>query len=125
MNQNIKRALMVVGVTFVITATVVAARFAGLIDSDLSQRIIMAFIGLMVAWYGNMAPKERPAHTARRIAIRRVVGYAVALAGLVNAAIWVWAPMSIAAELSMVPLAGAFVVVLSYCFWLRRPAAPA
>ena len=125
MNPNIKRALLFTGTILVLSVALTLAKQGGLIDGDTVKRFVMAFIGLGVAWYGNITPKEGGAWSARRQAHRRVAGYAVAGAGLVNTAIWIWAPMSIAAELSMIPLVAAFIVILTYCFWLCGPAAQA
>lgn len=125
MNPTLRQALQTLGATFAIGLLLLGAKRIGLIDDDGFLRVFMALIGLVVAWYGNLTPKARPAYTARRIAYRRVAGYAVTAAGLVNAAIWIWAPMAYAAELSMVPLAAAFLVALGYCVWLRGTAARA
>jgi hypothetical protein len=123
MSPKLRSTLQVLGVTFVISAGLVIAKRTDLIDSDGFTRISMALVGLMVAWYGNISPKQGPIYSARRMAYRRVVGWTIAAAGLVNAAIWIWAPMAYAAELSMAPLLAAAVVVFGYCFWLRRPTA--
>jgi len=119
MNPQVKSALQIAGVTLAGSLLMVGARKLGVIDGDTATRITMALIGLVVAWYGNITPKQEPAQSARRIAYRRFVGYAIAVAGLINAAIWIWAPMSFAAELSMAPLAIALLAILTYCLWGR------
>jgi hypothetical protein len=125
MNPRLRSNLIILGVTLVGAVALVAVKRMGLVDGDTITRISMAGIGLMVAWYGNIAPKQAAPASARRIAYRRFLGYAIAVAGLVNAAIWAWAPMAFAPELSMAPLIAAFAIILGYCLWLRRPAAQA
>jgi hypothetical protein len=125
MTKNLRDTLQILAGTVLVVGGALAAKLMGLIDSDGFLRLTMGLTGLAVAWYGNIAPKQGLPHSPRRIAYRRFVGYAIAVAGLVNAAIWAWAPMDYAAELSMVPLITAFLVVLGYCLWLRGTAARA
>ncbi|MBX7247485.1 MAG: hypothetical protein K1X35_00370 [Caulobacteraceae bacterium] len=124
MNPRLRSTLQILAGTLLVMGGGLAAKRTGLIDSDGFLRFTMALTGLAVAWYGNITPKQGRAQSARRLAYRRVVGYVIAVAGLVNAAIWAWAPMTYAAALSMAPLLAAFAVVLGYCLWLRGAAEP-
>jgi len=107
----------------------IAARGWGLIDDpdhDLPGRLYGVAAGLIIAAYGNVAPRklvrldpESP-RFARKQAALRFSGWVFVLAGLANAAVWafVW-PIDLAAMLSMVPLAGALLLVFARCARLR------
>jgi hypothetical protein len=107
----------------------IAARTWGLVEDpghDLPGRLYGIAAGLLVAAYGNIAPRKlvrfdpgspRP---ARRQAAIRFSGWAFVLAGLANALIWaIVSPIDLAAMLSMVPLAAALILVLLRCGRLR------
>lgn len=107
----------------------IAARNWGWIedpDHDLAGRLYGVAAGLIVAAYGNIAPRklvrydpDSPRPAARQAAIR-FSGWAFVLGGLANAAIWAFvSPIDLAALLSMVPLAGAVILSLARCARLR------
>lgn len=102
-----------------------AARSWGLIEDpghDLPGRIYGIVIGLILAAYGNIAPRKlvrfdpgspRP---ARMQAAIRFSGWAFVLAGLAHALIWAFvSPIDLAAMLSMAPIAAALVLALYRC----------
>jgi len=116
-------------VLIVIPLAAIAARNLGLIADpghDLPGRLYGIAAGLIIAAYGNIAPRKlvrydpdspRP---ARRQAAIRYSGWVFVIAGLVNAAIWAFvSPIDLAASLSMVPLAGAMILVFARCARLR------
>ena len=107
----------------------IAARSWGLVDDpghDLPGRLYGIAAGLMVAAYGNIAPRKlvrydpdspRP---AKKQAAIRFSGRAFVAGGLANALIWaIVSPIDLAAMLSMVPLAAALILVLLRCGRLR------
>jgi hypothetical protein len=107
----------------------IAARNWGLIADpghDLPGRLYGVAAGLIIAAYGNVAPRKlvrydpgspRP---ARKQAAIRFSGWAFVIAGLVNAAIWAFvSPIDLATILSMVPLAAAMILVFARCARLR------
>jgi hypothetical protein len=107
----------------------IAARNWGLVEDlghDLPGRLYGIAAGLIIAAYGNIAPRKlvrydpdtpRP---ARKQAAIRFSGWAFVLAGLADALIWaIVSPIDLAAMLSMVPLAGALILVLLRCGRLR------
>ena len=107
----------------------IAARSWGLIedpDHDLPGRLYGVAAGLIIAAYGNIAPRKLirldpdSPRFARKQAAMRFSGWVFVIAGLANAAIWafVW-PTDLAAPLSMVPLAGALLLVFLRCARLR------
>ena len=107
----------------------IAARSWGLVEDpehDLPGRLYGIAAGLIVAAYGNIAPRKLvrydPAspRLARKQAAIRFSGWAFVLAGLANALIWALvSPIDLAAMLSMVPLATALVLVLARCARMR------
>lgn len=121
MNPSVKSSLVLAGASIITALAAAGARNIGLIEEDTATRISMTVIGLVIAWYGNVMPKTAPVRSPRAIANQRLAGYALAVAGLINAAIWIWAPMDYAAELSTVPILIAMAVVLVRIFVLRDP----
>jgi hypothetical protein len=103
----------------------IAARNWGLIedpDHDLPGRLYGVAAGLIIALYGNIAPRKLVRYepdsprVARRQAAIRFSGWAFVIAGLANAAIWALvSPIDLAAMLSMVPLAGALILSFARC----------
>lgn len=110
------------GVTF---ALKIAER-NGLIGADVGDRGFMILIGLVVAGYGNVVPKQlkRPRETIaaemRMQTALRVCGWTMTLAGLAFAGAWTVLPESVAAPVSMLALGAAFLVVLSYALACRK-----
>lgn len=107
----------------------IAARNWGLIEDpghDLPGRVYGILAGLVIAAYGNIVPRKLvrydPAsqRTAARQAAIRFSGWAFVIGGLANSAIWAFvSPIDLAAGLSMVPLAGALLLVFARCARLR------
>ncbi|WP_284734398.1 ammonium transporter [Sphingosinicella terrae] len=94
------------------------ARDQGHIDQDSVLRIVIGMNGLMIAFYGNRAPKVvAPTACAQRIA--RVSGWAFVLSGLLYAALWAFAPIPVAIWLGTAAVATGMVVTLGYCLWAR------
>lgn len=100
-----------------------ALRYAGAtgwISEDLSRRIVQVIIGLGLAAYGNLMPKQggKPrasvrAETAAQAALR-VGGWSMALAGLIYAALWAFAPLAFADAASLVVILGAIALTLGF-----------
>lgn len=107
----------------------IAARSWGLIEDpghDLPGRLYGIAAGLIVAAYGNIAPRKLvrfepdSPRAARKQAAIRFSGWAFVIGGLANAAVWAFvSPIDLAAMLSMVPLAGALILSLARCARLR------
>ena len=122
-------ALAGAAILILLPLAAIAARNWGLVEDpghDLPGRLYGIAAGLIVAAYGNIAPRKlvrydpdspRP---ARRQAAIRFSGWAFVLGGLANALIWaIVSPIDLAAMLSMVPLAAALILVLLRCGRLR------
>lgn len=111
-------------VTFLAAAA--ALRYAavqGVIGEDVATRAVQVIIGLGLAAYANVIPKQgggprrSAAAETRAQAAQRVGGWSMALAGLIHAGLWAFAPLSFASPASMVVVAGAVVLTLSNAVW--------
>ena len=93
---------------------------AGLIQPEDGRRTIQVIIGLVLAAYANLMPKQlgRPRHSPRAEAaaqaVLRVGGWSLTLAGIAYAGLWAFAPLSIADTASMIAVAFALVVTIAY-----------
>lgn len=98
---------------------------AGVLDAGLGQRLSGVTIGLILAAYGNIAPKQlvrydpESPRPARKQAFIRFSGRVFVLAGLAHALVWAFAPIDRANALAMIPLAAALVLVALRCVWPR------
>lgn len=116
---------ILVGLAWAAAIIVVAlvARYArehGYIDAETTQRIV-AMNGLVIAYYGNRAPKAvAPSALARQVA--RFSGWVLALTGLVYAAFWAFAPLPLAMTLGTGSLAAGVIMIIGYCIGLRTRA---
>lgn len=72
-------------------------------------------IGLALAAYANFMPKRLA--TGRRQTALRVSGWAFMLAGLADAALWAFAPESLAWPASMAAVGTATAVCLVFTVW--------
>ena len=97
------------------------ARREGYIDADTTTRIVLAAIGLMIAWQGNRMPKTFVPGAGAQQA-RRVAGWSLALSGLAYAGLWAFAPFQIALIFGCGAVAAGIVVTFAYCLSLRNRA---
>ena len=95
------------------------ARKLGYMDQDAVLRIVIGINGLMIAYYGNRAPKAvAPSAHAQQVA--RVSGWSSVLSGLIYAGLWAFAPIPVAITVGTAAVAAGILVTLAYCFLLRR-----
>lgn len=133
----IKRLGFAFGVAAAFLAVAAGMRLAaaeGIVSEDLAQRIVQVLIGLGLAAYANVMPKQLSgprrsveAETRSQTALR-VAGWSMTLAGLAYAGFWAFAPLPFADTVSMIPVAVAMVLTLGYALWCfaacrRAPAA--
>lgn len=132
----IKRLGFALGLAAVFLAVAAGLRFAAneaMISADLAQRAVQVIIGLGLAAYANIVPKQIggprrsvEAETRSQAALR-VAGWSMTLAGLAYAGFWAFAPLPFADTVSMVPVAAAMVLTVGYALWAftacRRPSA--
>jgi hypothetical protein len=133
MARSIRRpfAIGILAATAVIAAAV-ARRYlvaADLIEADSGRRLVQVVVGLALAVHGNFMPKGygtaavSACATGRAQSALRIGGWAMALAGLVYAGLWSFAPLPWADGLSDV-VVGAAVLVTAFALWTlasRRP----
>ena len=105
--------LLALGATF--------ARSQGYIDQDTVLRLVIGINGLMIAYYGNRAPKAvAPSIYAAQIA--RVAGWSQVLSGLIYAGLWAFAPIPVAIWLGCGAVLAGIIVTVGYCLSLRTKA---
>ena len=94
-----------------------------LIDSDAARRTMQVMIGLILAAYSNLMPKDvgRWRASARAMAraqsALRVGGWSLTLAGLAYAGLWAFAPLAVADVAAMVVVAVAMLITMGYGGW--------
>ena len=110
------------------------AQGAGIVGSGAADRIMQTVIGLALAAYANVMPKQlgpsraSPRAEAVAQAALRVGGWSFTLAGLAYAALWAFAPLTFADIASMVVVIAAMAMTIGYAVWtgatcrLTRPA---
>lgn len=130
----VKRLGFALGLAAVFLAVAAGLRFAAaeaMITDDLAQRAVQVIIGLGLAAYANVMPKQLggPRNSAeaetRAQAALRVAGWSMTLAGLAHAGLWAFAPLPFASTASMVLVAAATLLTLAYavrCFTVSRRA---
>ena len=95
-----------------------------LIGPDAARRTMQGTIGLILAAYANLMPKDvgpwraSAAAVARTQAALRVGGWSMTLAGLAYAGLWAFAPLAFADVASMVVVASAMVITMGYGGWM-------
>jgi hypothetical protein len=112
------------GITFLVaTAALRYASVQGIIGEDVATRAVQVIIGLGLAAYANVMPKQvggprRSVQAETRAqAAQRVGGWSITLAGLVHAGLWAFTPLSFASPGSMVVVGGAVVLTLGHAIW--------
>ena len=122
----IKRLGFALGVAAFFLAVAAGLRFAAaeaMIADDLAERVVQVIIGLGLAAYANVMPKQLggPRKSAeaetRAQAALRVAGWSMTLAGLAHAGLWAFAPLPFAHIASMTLVAAATLLTLGYAIW--------
>ena len=95
------------------------ARKAGYVDGDTVMRGVVCLNGWMIAWYGNRMPKRFfPDELARKV--NRLGGWSITLSGIVYAALWMFAPIAVAAAAGSAAVLAGIAVPLAYCISQRH-----
>ncbi len=98
------------------------AESAGAIGADDVRRAMQVLIGLMLAGYANLMPKQGrgvgslAAQTRVQTALR-VGGWSLTLGGLIYAGLWAFAPLGIADTAGLFVIAAATLLTLGYAVW--------
>ena len=122
----LKRISIALALAVFILASAAALRYAQGVESispDAARRVMQVLIGLLLAAYANLMPKDiGPWRGSVRAAARsqsalRVGGWSMTLAGIGYAGIWAVAPISVADVASMLLVAIAMLVTVGYGVW--------
>lgn len=121
--MTIRNALILAAGLLALTLGVNAAEKAGWIGEDAALRVVQVAVGLMVVYYGNLAPKTlepmRASCPEERVqAIQRFSGWTLVLGGLGYSASWLFLPLPTAGVVATAVLATATVLVLGRLVWV-------
>lgn len=114
--SSLAAALFILGATLLLKQLV----HAGMLDGTVATRTVMLTNGVIVALCGNLIPKtlkapRRSIEAERRVqAALRHAGWAMTLAGIAYAGLWLAAPEDLAQPLSL----GVLGIVTLYVFAL-------
>ena len=123
MSKGIGYNLMLAGLLIAVSACLAYLKHRGVMGGELVTRAVMVAIGVVTAFNANAIPKAVKFRTARGQSVERTAGLAFVLSGIGYAAAWAFAPIAIAADLSVAAVAVAIAWVIVYCVWTRsRPA---
>lgn len=108
-----------------ILGSAVALRYAesvGALAADDVRRAIQVLIGLMLAGYANLMPKQGRgggslSAQARAQTALRVGGWSLTLAGVAYAGLWTFAPLDIADTAGLFVVAAATLLTAGYAVW--------
>ena len=122
----LKRTSFAVALAVLILGTAAALRYAqglDLIGADAARRTMQVMIGLILAAYSNLMPKDigrwraSVLAAARAQSALRVGGWSMTLAGLTYAALWAFAPLGFADVASTGVVALAMLITMGYGGW--------
>lgn len=121
-----KRLGWAVALAAFIVGSAVTLRYAegaGMIGGDGARRSMQVLIGLMLAGYANIMPKQlgpvraSPRAEAAAQAALRIGGWSLTLAGVGYAGLWALAPLEIADVAGMAVVAAATLLTAGYAVW--------
>ena len=122
----LKRTSIALVVAVAFLASVAALKYAEsaeLIGPDTARRTTQVIVGLMLAAYANLMPKDvgrwraSAVAAARAQSALRVGGWSMTLAGLAYAGLWAFAPLGFADIASIVVVASAMLITMGYGGW--------
>jgi hypothetical protein len=122
----LKRTSFAVALAVLILGTAAALRYAqglDLIGADAARRTMQVTIGLILAAYSNLMPKDvgrwgaSAAAVARSQSVLRVGGWSMTLAGLAYAGLWAFAPLALADVAAMAVVVSAMLITMGYGGW--------
>jgi hypothetical protein len=122
----LKRISFAIALAVVILATAAGLRYAQELERvspEAARRVMQVMIGLILAAYANLMPKDvgrwraSVRAAARSQSALRVGGWSLTLAGLGYAGLWAFAPIAVADVASILIVASATLVTLGYGLW--------
>jgi hypothetical protein len=109
------------GAILVLALAATYGRGQGYIDQDTTTRLVIGANGLMIAYFGNRAPKMvAPSACAQQIS--RFAGWSLVLSGLLYAGFWAFAPIQTAITLGTAAVLTGMIATLGYGLQLRARA---
>ena len=123
----LKRTSFAVALAALLLGTAAALSYAqrlDLIGPDAARRTVQVLVGLILAAYANLMPKDvgpwrgSVFAVARAQSALRVGGWSMTLAGLVYAALWAFAPLPFADVASIIVVASAMLITMGYGGWM-------
>lgn len=105
------------------SAALAYAQGVGLMTPETAKRAVQVLIGLMLAGYANLMPKDvgqwraTPVAMGRAQSALRVGGWSLTLAGLTYSGLWAFAPTNVADSVSMAVVATALLITMAYAGW--------
>jgi hypothetical protein len=123
----LKRTSIAIAVAVLFLALVAGLKYAegiGVIGPDTAKRTTQVIVGLMLAAYANLMPKDigrwraSTLAAARSQSALRVGGWSMTLAGLAYAGFWAFASLGLANVASIVVVASAMVITMGYGGWV-------
>jgi uncharacterized membrane protein len=107
------------GAGIVVLALIASAlRHQGIIDQESVQRLVIGATGLMIASFGNRAPKTvAPSVCAQHLS--RFSGWSLVISGLVYAAVWAFAPIDTAIVIGTAAILIGILATFAYALRLR------
>lgn len=120
-----KRLGWAIALAAFILGSALALRYAestGVIGADEVRRAMQVLIGLMLAGYANLMPKQGRGVGSVMAQVRaqtalRVGGWSLTLAGVAYAGLWAFAPLNIADTAGLFVVAAATLLTLGYAVW--------
>lgn len=99
------------------------AEWNGLVSAEFTRTAVQVTLGLLVAVYANVIPKQVARRSSSPEAARqsqsalRFGGWALSLGGLIYAALWAFTPVAFADTASIVVLGAATAATVAYTIW--------
>lgn len=117
MNKEIAIALAWAGAMIGTALVATVLRHWDVVSQETVIRTV-AMNGLMIAWYGNRAPKVAPHNdVARRLA--RFSGWSFVISGGIYAALWAFAPIDTAVMFGCGAVLVGLIATMIYAYRLR------
>jgi hypothetical protein len=122
----LKRTSIAVAVAMLFLGSAAALSYAqrvDLIGPETARRTMQVIVGLILAAYANLMPKDVGRWRASAVAVARaqsalrVGGWSMTLAGLAYAGLWAFAPLGFANVASIVVVASAMLITMGYGGW--------
>jgi alpha-beta hydrolase superfamily lysophospholipase len=101
--RNVQTSIVLAGLLLLVAMLEKLAHHAGwAVGADMDQRLFGVLLGAVVVALSNAIPKA--AGSARALATRRVIGWALVLGGICYALAWLVLPLAIASDVAIISL---------------------